>query len=130
MGKSNSKPVPQIDLSKNKETIVENSSGFHVVELNIPSVGEGLAFFIIFLVLGFALFWWCRRYRRSRARGRQEATANMLQCINGGAPTSPAAGPFGSALGNASTFMMLRNLLGGAQSSAGQFSGPVITSLP
>lgn len=58
--------------SRNQEvkqaTEVDNSSGFHVIELHFPSTGGGLLFLFL-IVLVAALIFCCCYFSRNNARG-------------------------------------------------------------
>ena len=68
MGTKQSTPAPVI-IQKPVE--VDNSSGFHILEIHAPSVGMSFMVIILLLILGTAFYFCLRRYRHRLRRHRQ-----------------------------------------------------------
>lgn len=74
MGGSSSKPEEKADKSQAKEEIIEQSSGFHIVEIHIPTVNKGIGFLVFLAIATVALVWLYRTLRR-RMKARHEREA-------------------------------------------------------
>lgn len=75
MGTTASKKVHQGDnesntLVQNPNSFVEKSSGFHMIEIHLPSLGMSMTAFIVLLLLFAALFAAYRRYVRKQEQRR------------------------------------------------------------
>ena len=75
MGGSSSKPEEDTDKSQGKEEIIEQSTGFHIVEIHLPTVNKGLGFLVLVCIAAVLLVWAHRVLRKKmKARERREAT--------------------------------------------------------
>lgn len=76
MGKNNSKEVTPATVTATDAStrMVEASSGFHIIELHLPSMGGGM-FMVILVIVAVAVYVW---YRRTRRRRRMEQIRAML----------------------------------------------------
>ena len=54
------------------EGIIESSSGFHVLEIHVPTIGYGLTFVIFFIVTAACLFACLKKLKRQWSRPPQE----------------------------------------------------------
>lgn len=75
MGAKSSKQVQQGDresntLVQNPNSFVEKSSGFHMVEIHLPSVGISTFMFIVLLIVFVVLFMTYRRWVRKQEQRR------------------------------------------------------------
>ena len=68
MGGSSSKDDNE-DKSKEKEEIQETSTGFHLVEIHMPTVGKGIGF-IVFVMIAAVLLLWAIRALKKRMKAR------------------------------------------------------------
>ena len=65
MGNEDSKEEKKAeDLPPAENVVVENSSGFHVLEIHTPTIGLGIGTLILFGLLGFVLYTICRSVRK------------------------------------------------------------------
>ena len=83
MGGSSSKPEEKTDKSHAKEEIIEQSSGFHVFEIHIPTVNKGIGFLVFLAIAAVVLVWLYRTLRRKmKARqGREARGTNHLNML-------------------------------------------------
>ena len=77
MGGSESKPEEDTDKSQGKEEIIEQSTGFHIIEIHMPTVNKGLGFLVFLLIAAVFLVWAGRALRkRMKARGNEARRTN------------------------------------------------------
>jgi len=70
MGGSSSKPEEDEDKSQGKEEIIEQSTGFHIMEIHIPTVNKGIGF-LVFLLIAAAVLAWGYRVIRKKMKAKQ-----------------------------------------------------------
>lgn len=58
-------------VNEQPQIIVEKSTGFHMVELHVPSMGVSFVALLVVLILGIAIYKAYNRYRKHRHRRRQ-----------------------------------------------------------
>ncbi len=116
MGTQNSKEV-----SEGKMQIIEESSGFRLMELHFPSVMSGMTFLIVAAAVVAAAVWLFRRYKKhasARRQRQQQQQLAQLAMLSGSAPPQANGTSSGATLTSAlpAAMLLARQLAQGGSS--------------
>ena len=71
-GNSSKKATTKTNNVEKPKILIEKSTGFHMVELHIPSMGFSVVTLLIIILVGIVAFKLYLRYKKSRQRRRQQ----------------------------------------------------------